>query len=71
MGVDAGAVLGPGLAGAAVGRAVFAFAASDFAASAAASAAAKSWKCFRTSSAWSRSSELEWVFFSVTPICGR
>jgi len=43
----------------------------NFAASAAASFSASSWKCLRASSACSMSSELECVFFSATPICGR
>ena len=64
---------GAGVA-AAAGRAAGFFAAVAFAcfsASAAASFAAKPSKCFRASSACSRSSELECVFFSVTPISGR
>jgi hypothetical protein len=60
-----------GFAAGAAGRAVFARAAADFAASAAASFSASSWKCLRASSACSMSSELECVFFSATPICGR
>jgi hypothetical protein len=43
----------------------------DFSASAASSAAARSRKCLRTRSAWTRSIELECVFFSVTPASGR
>jgi hypothetical protein len=62
-------------AGAAPGRAAgFALAAAAFAifsASAAASFSAISRKCFRTNSACERSSELECVFFSVTPISGK
>lgn len=54
----------------AAGRAGFALGA-DFAASAAASCSASCWKCLRTSTACSMSSELECVFFSVTPIAGR
>src|SRR6185437_2042331 len=66
-----GAGAGPaGFTGAAAGRAGLDFAA-VFAASAAASASAIARKCFRASSACSRSSELECVFFSVTPIWGR
>ena len=64
---------GAGVA-ATAGRAAGFFAAVAFAcfsASAAASFAASPAKCFRASSACSRSSELECVFFSVTPISGR
>lgn len=49
----------------------FAAAAFTFSASAAASCAARPKKCFRTSSAWELSIELECVFFSVTPTSGR
>jgi hypothetical protein len=57
--------------GGAAGRTVFGRAAADFAASAAASFSASPWKCLRASSACSMSSELEWVFFSVTPMEGK
>src|SRR6202041_1506682 len=53
------------------GRAFGAVAFACFSVSAAASASASAWKCLRASSAWSRSRELECVFFSVTPISGR
>jgi hypothetical protein len=52
----------------------FAFAAAALAcvwAASAASAAAIWRKCFRARSAKEFSSELEWVFFSVTPISGK
>lgn len=59
------------VAGAAGLGAALPFFAASFAASAAASSSAAARKCLRASSACSRSSELECVFFSVTPISGR
>ena len=71
-GAVAAAIGAAGCAGAA-GRDGFDFAAAafTFSASAAASCAAKPRKCFRTSSAWELSIELECVFFSLTPTSGR
>ena len=62
--------LAAGAGAAAAGRAGLALAAA-FAASAAASCSASSRKCLRACSACSISSELECVFFSLTPISGR
>jgi len=67
----AAAFTGAETAGLAAGRDFPAVALACFSASAAASCAASWPKCLRTSSALSGSRELEWVFFSVTPISGK
>jgi len=67
----AGAGFASGLALAAFKAASFATFSAAAAASAAASASANSRKYRRTFSAVSLSTELECVFFSVTPICAK